>query len=95
MRKVAKFLDVTITGDEVEKLFHHLSFDDMKKNPAVNKADRLVPAFNAHGLPVEHGFIRKGQIGSWKEELSPESIRKLDDWIAMNRIPGLHDEYYK
>lgn len=29
-------------------------------------------------------FIRKGIVGAWKEELSPDLISKLDAWIKRN-----------
>ena len=37
IRKVAEFLDETLTDEQVMKLEEHLSFDNMKNNSAVNK----------------------------------------------------------
>lgn len=30
------------------------------------------------------GFIRKGKIGNFKEEMSVEFIEKFDQWMALN-----------
>lgn len=29
-------------------------------------------------------FIRKGEVGSYKDELSEDQIRQLDEWIVKN-----------
>ena len=37
VKKIADFLDVTITEDGVKQLCAHTHFDSMKANPMVNK----------------------------------------------------------
>ena len=37
IRKVADFLEVTLTEEDIPKLCDHLSFDSMKNNDLVNK----------------------------------------------------------
>nr|XP_022900280.1 amine sulfotransferase-like [Onthophagus taurus] len=75
IKKVSKFLDKTYTEEEYETLSKHLSFDQMKLNVAVN--------MEAIIKNKECPFIRKGSIDSYKEELSPEMISKLDQWINL------------
>ena len=41
IRKTAKFLDKTLTDEEVERLADHLSFRNMKSNKAVNKEESV------------------------------------------------------
>jgi len=78
--KVAKFLNKTLTDDQLTNLTEHLRFDNFKKNEAVNnEAPKKMGLFNKHG-----NFIRKGKTGDWKNHFSPELNRKVDEWIAQN-----------
>ncbi len=64
----------------------------MKSNPFVNYDEVTDKLTRVHGVERKTHFMRKGKVGSWKEELSLESIQKLDAWISVNKIPGLWDE---
>lgn len=78
--KTAKFLGKSFTSDEVDKLCDHLSFEKMKNNPAINKKifiDTAKEIFGG-GLDSDFNFIRKGQVGSFKEDLTSEQIALLD-----------------
>nr|XP_022907976.1 sulfotransferase family cytosolic 1B member 1-like [Onthophagus taurus] len=82
---VAKFLGKTVPENEVPKLLKHLSFEEMKKNPAVNvetlvKFLRETKAFNV----PDKKFIRCGKSGNYKENMSKEKIAIMDEWIAKN-----------
>lgn len=33
---------------------------------------------------TNNNFLRKGKVGSHKEEMSPAMIKKFDEWIAEN-----------
>ena len=58
-RRVADFLGKSLTADQVARLADYLSIKNMKKNPAVNHADRhekLVPSApeeSRRGSPVD------------------------------------------
>jgi len=91
--KCAKFLNVEdcITHEDVLRLCDHLKFDRMQKNPAVNIESYL--SFNNDN---EHGakFIRKGQIGDWKNYMSNELSERFDEWTRENTAgTGLEFDY--
>jgi len=90
IRETATFLGKEMTGDQVDALAEHLSFENMKNNPAVNQLELIENLKKIHKREYSTQFIRKGKVGSWKEELSPEMNAKLDEWIARERIEGLY-----
>jgi len=92
--KTARFLGKTLSPSDMEKLLDHLSFESMKANPFINLDEITNQLTQIHGLTRKTHFMRKGKVGSWKEELSPESIKKLDDWISSNKIKGLWDDLF-
>ncbi|KAI8117266.1 Amine sulfotransferase [Lucilia cuprina] len=71
-----------LSEEQLQQLEKHLSFEQMKANKRVN------PTFNiksGHGSPnvrADFEFMRRGVVGSHKDELTPEIQKKLDDWIA-------------
>lgn len=90
--KCAKFLNATLTTEDVTKLCEYLSFENMLKNQAVNKQTY----WKAEGAEINtsYKFIRKGQIGDWKNYMSAEMSDRFDKWIELNtRDTGLTFEY--
>jgi hypothetical protein len=95
--KVGKFLGKSISDINFTKLKEHLKFDSMKRKCAQNFWEKcyylLFTENNAcNNKPymekMDHKevrdmncFIRKGVVGGYKNELSNESIEKLDKWI--------------
>ncbi len=92
VKRTGAFLGKSFSESELEQLLHHLSFESMKGNPYVNYDEITEYLTNIHGQGRRTHFIRKGKVGSWREELSPDSIRKLDEWIGRNKIQGLWDD---
>lgn len=93
IHKCAKFLGVAdcITQEDVMRMCDHLNFDRMQKNPAVNIESYL--NFNRDN---EKGpqFIRKGQIGDWKNYMSNELSDRFDEWTRINTADtGLEFDY--
>lgn len=89
----AKFLGVEdrITDTDVTQMCDHLKFDRMQKNPAVNITSYL-PVNGEKDKNVQ--FIRKGQIGDWKNYMSDELSARFDEWIRQNTDgTGLEFEY--
>ncbi|GLH08697.1 Sulfotransferase [Gryllus bimaculatus] len=85
IRKTAKFLGKDLSDAEVTELANYLSFNNMRKNPAVN----LEPVIEKKNGPnyMEKNqlfFIRKGEIGDWKNHMSPEIAAKFDVWTEEN-----------
>ena len=90
VKKVARFLGKNLSDDMVEKLVNHLSFKQMKDNPAVNKE-----ASRKLGLFTEEGhFMRKGEIGDWKNYFTDDMNKRMDEAIEKHFNPiGLKFQY--
>lgn len=95
IERTSKFLNKSLTAEQVTQLLDHLSFESMKKNPAVN----LDPFMSLkHGEEFSQNpnlpkFIRKGQVGDYKNHMSPEIVAQFDIWTEENlRGTGLSFE---
>ncbi|KAL0842321.1 hypothetical protein ABMA28_014449 [Loxostege sticticalis] len=79
VRRVASFLDKPVTEEQVARLCDHLSFDNFKKNQAVNYENLRELGLLREG----YSFMRKGKAGGWRdyfdEELSAQAQRWIDD----------------
>jgi hypothetical protein len=64
----------------------------MKTNASVNYDEITEYLTNLHGQHRKTHFIRKGKVGSWKEELNQASINKLDTWIHKNKVDGIWED---
>ncbi|KAF2888820.1 hypothetical protein ILUMI_17353 [Ignelater luminosus] len=84
IRQVAKFLEKDLTDEQIELLTKHLSFESMKNNPSVNFETYLERLRRSNFVVKDGSFIRTGVVGKYKEELSPEIVKKLDEWIKKN-----------
>ena len=87
IKKMAYFLGENITNDDVMTLENHLSFDNMKKNAAVNKqeyAQFLHELYNEQygkeEAPPKGEFMRKGKVGNWKEHFSNDLLQRFIQW---------------
>ena len=64
---------------QVHQLADHLNFKNMKANPSVNKEDYKQ---SWTGPSNDATFLRKGEVGNWKQYFSPELNEKVDKWIT-------------
>lgn len=99
IHKCSKFLGIehTVTAEDVARLCDHLTFDRMQKNPAVN-LEPIIYAGDEPGVDRNDKdvvkFIRKGQIGDWKNYMSNELSERFDVWTELNtRGSGLKFDY--
>lgn len=84
IKKTAQFLGKELSDAEVSLLAEHLSFDRMKNNPAVNY-EAVMDINRKFNLTSEDGhFMRSGQVGNYKETMSPEIILEFDQWTQEN-----------
>ncbi|KAJ1525374.1 hypothetical protein ONE63_010190 [Megalurothrips usitatus] len=84
IRRTAAFLGKTLSDEDVAKLKHHLSFESMKNNPAVNY-EEIIEINRRHNLITEAGsFMRSGQVGDWKGQMTAEQSQRFDQWAADN-----------
>lgn len=60
--------------------------EEMLKDPFIPKGRKYIVAYNAT-LPIfkkqKIEFIRKGEVGSWKQVLTPEQNRRLEEKIKL------------
>ncbi|XP_050070520.1 luciferin sulfotransferase [Anopheles maculipalpis] len=82
IRQCAEFLEFgrELTEEEVQRMCDHLQFERMQRNPAVNleplmKESQIIQN-NAGGK-----FIRKGEIGDWKNHMDAALSARFDAWI--------------
>jgi len=66
------FLNHILTSDQVDSLVEHLKFENMQSNVNVNPTK----AFNLKG-----NFIRKGEVGDWRNFFTPEKTNDWMEWI--------------
>ena len=82
IRKVSAFLNKSLSEDQVGELADHLSFKNMKKNPAVNKQQHVEEIKTLTGSNnSEFAFMRKGETGDWKNHLTEDQLQRMDKWI--------------
>ncbi|KAH8416080.1 hypothetical protein KR222_007715 [Zaprionus bogoriensis] len=79
---LCKFLDKTLTDQQMERLLKHLSFEEMKKNPTTNHRWEFAQSTHKDAGKEVYNFVRKGKVNGYKEELKPELIEKADRFIA-------------
>ncbi|GAB0099905.1 sulfotransferase 1 family member D1-like [Sergentomyia squamirostris] len=85
--RIASFLGKTLSQTDIELLCQHLSFDAMKKNESVNKRVdvnemKSITGERSSDSSGEFSFIRRGQIGSYAELMSPELEKRFNQWTA-------------
>ena len=71
------FFHHPLTEDLKDVLTEHVQFENMKKNPNANPSAIM-------NLPPEKQFMRKGQVGDWKNWFDKERSEKWDKLIAEN-----------
>lgn len=84
IRKAAAFLGKTFTEEQLLKLTDHLSFDSMKKNPAVNYEKLFEMARKSGYTTSDNCFIRSGKVGAFKSKMSSDMIKKFKAWDEEN-----------
>ncbi|KAF2883515.1 hypothetical protein ILUMI_22688 [Ignelater luminosus] len=84
IKKVSTFLGKTYTEEEIEKLSKHLSFESMKKNPAVNHEEVFNKLKEVGYTTSDSCFIRSGKVGAFKLKMSPDMIKKFEAWTKEN-----------
>ncbi|XP_069678910.1 luciferin sulfotransferase-like [Periplaneta americana] len=81
VQRTAKFLNYNLSSEELKKLCEHLSFESMKKNPSVSHEDEMSKLGASEHLKRKiEPFMRKGQVGSWKSDLTADLGSMIDKW---------------
>ncbi|GAV07147.1 hypothetical protein RvY_17022 [Ramazzottius varieornatus] len=82
IRRIAKFLELPLTEEQVELVRHHSTLEQMR---AMNHQTwrEWFSAKDETGAEV-HNFLGNAKAGSGSSQLSPETNAKVDQWIANN-----------
>lgn len=76
--KISQFLDKPLKDDEVQAVAEHCSFERMSQNKAVNYDHWRKLGF----VNLEEGpFLRKGQVGDWRNYFTQEMDATMNAWI--------------
>ncbi|XP_035893420.1 luciferin sulfotransferase-like [Anopheles stephensi] len=83
LERACKFLGKSYTQAQLKRLEEHLSFDVMKKNDSANNSIllKLMKSISTTEAKDSFQFMRKGQVGSHRDELSGEYIQRLNAYI--------------
>ncbi|GFY73932.1 sulfotransferase 1E1 [Trichonephila inaurata madagascariensis] len=81
IKKIATFLDRDVSDEEINNIVEHCSFHNMAQNPNVNYQH-----WDDLGIRKIHEakFMRKGEIGDWKNYFTSEMCQSMDLWIEDN-----------
>lgn len=96
VRKSMKFLKKDFTEEQINKLCEHLSFDSIQKNDMVNKSEVILMLrvmSNHQSEKSGFNFIRKGQVGGYKKELTAEEIEMLSEFAKYSEFEKYGFEY--
>ncbi|XP_055376533.1 luciferin sulfotransferase [Condylostylus longicornis] len=93
IHECAKFLEIDykLSNSDMERMCEHLKFDKMQSNPAVNLDPIINNPIIQNGIECSDNgnceqikFIRKGQIGDWKNYIKGDLLERFDEWIEKN-----------
>jgi len=74
-----------LVDDQLLILEDHLSFENMKKNRAVNYEPFIELFCKSINVPFgEKNFIRNGIVGEGKTKMTPEFVKIFDEWEEKN-----------
>uniref|UniRef100_A0A182QHY4 Sulfotransferase domain-containing protein n=1 Tax=Anopheles farauti TaxID=69004 RepID=A0A182QHY4_9DIPT len=86
LKRASIFLNKSYTPEQLKRLEEHLSFEVMKKNDSANNSVLvdMMKSMSVTKVDDNFEFMRKGQVGSHRQELSKEYIERLDAYIERN-----------
>ena len=73
MRVIAEFLGKDLSQETIDRIAGQCSFSEMKRNPATNYTQ-----FAARWKPNSTEFIRKGEVGDWKNYFTTQQNEAFD-----------------
>lgn len=79
IKKAAKFLNKTVTDEQIVGLCEHLKFSKMVANPSVN-IELVLRNMETRENHSDLKFIRKGKVGDWTNYMSEDLARRFDEW---------------
>lgn len=74
--KLCQHLNKYFSDEQIESLMEHVSFSNMRQNEAVNRQGDLKALTDEE---VKDFFMRRAQIGGWRNFMSKETAKKFDE----------------
>ncbi|XP_076034910.1 uncharacterized protein LOC143021359 [Oratosquilla oratoria] len=86
VKKLDKFLGTDLTEKQMTEVIENTTFDKMKARGAEYAIAKEFEhkLSNQEMIQTEGGFFRKGQVGDFKNKLTPEQESKIDAWTKKN-----------
>lgn len=78
IKKSAEFFNKSINENDIKILASHLSFENMKKNPAVTYEENTDQNEKLRASKPNGPVLRRGEVNQWKGTFSPDMIEKFD-----------------
>jgi len=72
VEELCAFLEHPLSPGQVASLVDHVKFENMKANPNANPTS---------GMHLKTDFMRKGQVGDWKNFFTPEKVSEWEEWM--------------
>uniref|UniRef100_A0A1B0DPS0 Sulfotransferase domain-containing protein n=1 Tax=Phlebotomus papatasi TaxID=29031 RepID=A0A1B0DPS0_PHLPP len=85
IRKTCTFLGKEYPTEKIDELKDHLSFKSMRENDKI-KIEHFTGVYQ-DWQDHTYRFVRKGEVGGYKSEMSAEWIEKFNKW-SMNELSG-------
>lgn len=85
LKKLTKFFGKDLTDEQLKKIEHYISFDEMKKRDShVCPAEDMATFVNLELAQQGAAFFRKGVHGAWRDALSEDQKERFAAWISAN-----------
>ncbi|XP_059616687.1 sulfotransferase 1 family member D1-like [Phlebotomus argentipes] len=82
IERTAKFFGKSLTEQQIIDLTDHQSFEKFSKNPLVNYEEEMRHLDKeSKGNANDFRFVRKGKVNSFKDEMPPGMIYKINLWL--------------
>uniref|UniRef100_A0A499FV01 Sulfotransferase domain-containing protein n=1 Tax=Anopheles farauti TaxID=69004 RepID=A0A499FV01_9DIPT len=93
LETVCHFLNKSYSDIELAELAMHLSFEQMRKNPATNKQETVRNALKQSNREGENfEFMRKGIVDDYRNEMPAEYIARFNQFVS-ERTAGSDFKY--
>lgn len=93
VQSIAHFMGSDLNESAIQKISKKCSFENMKMNPLANPDDLPEVKVKIKNDAVS-GFLRKGDIGDWRNYFrSEQSVRVDDEFVEKVAESGLEFDY--
>ncbi len=90
VKRIADFCGITIDPAAMPRILERCSFAFMRKHDAKFSGERFYP----NAPPPETPFIRKGQVGGWRQDLDARAASDFQE-ACDRRLRGLGEDMFR